>query len=443
MKFSYLKYIGFLAVLAIMSACADLEELSPNTSVLSESAVTDRASASAALNGVYDEVDETPFDRWLSLAQYFSDEANATGTFPTRLEFGNLNVFPANGTMATAFSDLYTIINRANNVIEAIPAVKDDAFVQEERNTIVAEAKFLRAHAYLHLTTLWGEVPLILTPTLEVGEVLNVPRSSVSDIYNQIIADFTDASNNLDDSGAPFRASSSAAKGFLARVALYQERWSDAQSLATEVLGDGFDLATVPFLDDQLYSIGYTTADGNTLNFFYGPSDFGGRYSIGPSTSIIAAFESGDARFAQSIDTATAAVPYGLKYPSFSAGISGTASDPIFVMRHAEMVLIAAEAAAEQGNFGVASDFFNQVRSRAELDAITLTADNFVDAILKERFTEFAFEGPFRLIDLRRKGKALEVLGPIGYDACDDVWPLPRRDIDRNQKLQQNNCCNC
>ncbi|MEM8525437.1 MAG: RagB/SusD family nutrient uptake outer membrane protein [Bacteroidota bacterium] len=443
MKFTNIKYIAILAVLALLGSCADLNELSPNTSVLSGDAVTGRASAKAALNGVYDAVDENPFDRWLSLAQYFSDEADATGTFPTRLEFGNLNVFPANGTMAGAFTGMYVIINRANNVIDAIPGVKDDAFTAEERNAIVAEAKFLRAHAYLHLVTLWGEVPLVLTPTLDVGEVLNVPRSSVADIYTQIIADFTEASNNLDDSGAPNRATGSAARGFLARVALYQERWSEAQSLATQVLGDGFDLTAVPFLDDQLYSIGYTTADGNTLNFFYGPSDFGGRYSIGPSTAIIAAFEPGDARFAESIDTATAAVPYGLKYPSFSAGISGTASDPIFVMRHAEMVLIAAEAAAEQGNFGIASDFFNQVRSRAGLEAIELTTDNFVDAILKERFTEFAFEGPFRLIDLRRKGKAQEVLGPIGYDACDNVWPLPRRDIDRNQNLQQNDCCNC
>ena len=107
------------------------------------------------------------------------------------------------------------------------------------------------------------------------------------------------------------------------------------------------------------------------------------------------------------------------------------------------MVLIAAEAAAETGDFETANTYFNQVRARAGLEEKTLNASNYVDLILAERFVEFAFEGAFRLIDLRRRGIAEQVLGPIGYDACDSVWPLPQRDIDRNPQLEQNNCCNC
>ena len=157
----------------------------------------------------------------------------------------------------------------------------------------------------------------------------------------------------------------------------------------------------------------------------------------------MAAFEQDDPRFLATIDTSSAAVPYGVKYPDFAAGFSDTATDPIFFIRHAEMVLIIAEAYAEMGNFTEANNWFNQVRQRVGMPDITLDASNFVDAILQERFVEFGFEGPFRLIDLRRKGKAEEVLGPIGYDACDDVWPLPQRDVDRNPNLEQNDCCNC
>ena len=146
----------------------------------------------------------------------------------------------------------------------------------------------------------------------------------------------------------------------------------------------------------------------------------------------------------QTLDFVSASVPFGVKYPSFDAGISGTATDPIFFIRHAEMVLIAAEAAGEQGDFATATGWLNQVRARAGLDGLDLLdANNFVDAILQERFVEFALEGPFRLIDLRRKGQAESVLGSIGYDACDQVWPLPQRDIDRNPNLNQNDCCNC
>ncbi len=443
---SIYKFLFLLTVGCSVVACADLDDPTPINSLPAEAAILNEASANAALNGIYDEIQDGDlvFDGWLALAQFFSDEANATGTFPTRLEFGNLNVLPANGTMATVFTDLYDAINVANGVIQRIPLVEDESFTEEARANIVGQAKFIRAHCYLHLTTLWRDVPLILMPTAEVGDILNVSVSSQADIYTQIRTDLGEASRDILAATGPQQASKQAADALLARVDLYNSNWSDAYSQAVGVLGgEDFDLTTVPYLSDQIYSLGFTATDGNTLNFFYGPSDFGGRYSIGPTTALIGAFEPGDARFAVSVDTVTATTPFGLKYPSFSAGISGTATDPIYFVRHAEMVLIAAEAAAEQGDFDLASDWFNQVRSRAGLDDIELNSNNFVDAILKERFTEFAFEGPFRLIDLRRKGRALDVLAPFGYEACDDVWPLPQRDVDRNINLSQNDCCNC
>jgi len=443
---SIYKFLVLLTVSCSIVACADLDDPSPINSLPSNAAILNEASARAALNGVYDEMQDPTlvFDGWLALPQFFSDEANATGTFPTRLEFGNLNVLPANTTMGAVFTDLYDAINVANGVIERIPLVEEESFSDASRADIVAQAKFLRAHCYLHLTTLWNEVPLILMPTSDVGEVLNVAVSSQADIYSQIRADLVEASRDVIATTGPQQASKQAADALLARVDLYNNNWSDAYNKAVNVLGgESFDLTTVPYLSDQIYSLGFTATDGNTLNFFYGPEDFGGRYSIGPTTALIGAFEPGDARFAVSIDTMTSPTAFGLKYPTFSAGISGTATDPIFFVRHAEMVLIAAEAAAEQGDFDLASTWFNQVRTRAGLPSIDLDANNFVDAILKERFTEFAFEGPFRLIDLRRKGRALDVLGPFGYQACDDVWPLPQRDVDRNINLSQNDCCNC
>lgn len=437
-------YVLFLTTLLIFS-CADLENLEPINSIPSGTVFASEASAEAAVIGIYDEMQDPTlvFDGWLALPQYFSDEANATGTFPTRLEFGNLNVFPANTTMEAVFTDLYDVINVANNVIAGVPQVDEASFTDAEKADFMAQAKFLRAHCYLHLVTLWNEVPLVLTPTVEVGDNLFVARNSVGEIYDQIIKDFTEAANDLTAVTGPTFASQQAANAFLARVALYQGNWSEAIAKAETVLGAGFDLTAVPFLEDQIYSLGFVSVDGNVLNFFYGSADTGGRYSIGPSQTIIDAFEPDDLRFAQTLDLTSYSVPVGTKYPSFAAANSGTATDPIFFIRHAEMVLILAEAEAEMGNYATASGYLNQVRTRAGLADVTLDANNYVDAILQERFVEFAFEGPQRLIDLRRKGKAEAVLAPIGYDACDAVWPLPQRDIDRNINLVQNTCCNC
>jgi len=439
----YIKIL-LLFVITITMSCADLDDPQPVNAIGTKFAIIDASSASAALNGVYSDLQDgtLAFDGWLALAQYFSDETVFTGTFPTRLEFGNLNVFPANGTMAAVFSDLYEVINRANNVMAIVPTLEDETFTEEARNDVIAQTRFVRAQCYLHLVTLWQDVPLVLTPTVDVGEVLQVSTSSVDAIYAQIIDDFTFAQTNLLATSSLFRASQQSATAFLARVALYRGDFGQAFGLATQAL-QGVDFTSVPYLEDQIYSLNFTPTDGNSLAFFYGPADFGARHSIEPSPDLLAAYEDGDIRFNASVDVGSASVPFGIKYPSFADANAGAATDPIFFIRHAEMVLIAAESAAELGDLSEANTFFNMIRERVGLAPLELTATNYIDLILQERFVELAMEGPHRLIDLRRTGRALEVLGGLGYDPCDDVWPLPQRDIDRNPNLNQNGCCNC
>jgi len=437
-----IKIFLFLAI--FLASCTDLDDPQPINSIATEFAFADKESVGAALNGVYSDLQDgtLAFDGWLALAQYFSDEAVFTGTFPTRLEFGNKNVFPANTTMAAVFSDLYEVINRANNIVDLVPIVDDPTFDDVSRNDFIAQARFIRAQCYLHLVTLWQDVPLVLVRTDVPGDVLQVSKSSVSEIYSQIEDDLSYAKTNLTTASGPFVASQQATAGFQARVALYQGNYSQALSFAQEALA-GADITTVPYMEDQIYSLSFSPTDGNSLGFFYGPAEFGGRHSIEPSSKYINGFEAGDIRFAMSIDTSSASVPFGIKYPSFDSAGDGAATDPIMFIRHAEMVLIASEAAAEMGDFTTASMYINMVRTRAGLADITLDANNYVDAILQERFVELAQEGAHRLIDLRRKGMAEDVLGPLGYDACDDIWPIPQRDIDRNTNLDQNDCCNC
>ncbi len=444
MKSIHLYKITILALFFTM-ACADLDDLAPVNEIPTDQAIVNKASAIAAVNGIYDAMQPYPlsFDGWLGLPQYFSDEADMTGTFPTRLEFDNFNVYPSNSSMADVWTGFYVIVNVANNVIGQVPGIVDAALTAEEKADFVAQAKFARAQTYLYLATMWKEVPLILQPTRDIGESLFMPKNSSDEIYAQIIQDFTDASRDLLAETGPNTASKQAANAFLARVYLYRGNWLEAKTKALEALGPAYELTATPYLQDQIYSLGFIPTDGNYINFFYGPAELGGRYEIGPSQTLINAFEPGDLRFDKTVDVASASVPFVVKYPSFNAGPSGTATDPILFIRHAEMVLIVAEAVAEMGDFDIANMYFNQVRQRAGLPDFTLDASNFVEAILHERFVEFAFEGPFRLIDLRRKGKALEKLGPVGYDPCDDLWPLPQREVDRNPKLVQNNCCNC
>ena len=432
------------ALAAGMTACDayDLDAVQPIDSVPLDLAVTDAKSAGAARAGVYNELQDgdLTFDGYVASYTYFSDDTDWTGTFPTRAQFDNYNVLPSNNTMGSMWAGYYDVINTANNLIQVLPTVEDPSLTDEVRNSFLAEARFGRAIAYFHLVTGWGGVPLITMPTVSVGEELNVPASSEADIYAQVIEDATFAANNL--SGNTLGMTAAAANALLARVALMQGRYPEAGTFATAAIGADYDLTGVPYLEDEIFYLKFSSTDGQTNAFFFGPAALGGRYSIAPSAKLYNAYEEGDARFALSVDTLNGQ-RYGLKYDNFT-GAAGSQDDPIYFFRAAEQVLILAEVAARAGDFAMAEMWINQVRNRAGLDDIEdMDESNYLDYILQERYVELAMEGGFRLWDLRRTGRAVEVLGADGYDACDAVWPFPQSNIDTNTALEQNNCCNC
>lgn len=443
-----------LGLLIMSCEGTDLEGLAPINSVPAGSAIASLKSAQAALTGVYDELQMTTtnhLDAYMGLAQIYSDEADFTGTFPTRFEFANLNVQTSNSTNASVFTEFYDINNTANNFIELLPTVEDPGLTDAVVNDMLGQARMARALCYFFLTNYYGDVPLVLEPTRAVGEVLNVPNVSQDQIYAQIIEDLKFAEANITNTNTG-RFTSESASALLARVYLYRENWSEALAHAEKVLGAGFDLSQFEYLTDAIMYLTFTPSDGNVLNFWYGPSECAGRHDIEPSAKFLSSYEPNDLRKALSVVevgqpmtacglTAPATVPFTIKYPSFSSGISGTATDPIYLFRYAEQLFIAAEAAAEMGDFTKADGYINQVRARAGLSDLSLDAGNFVDLILQERFIELSFEGAHRFLDLRRRGKAMEEIP--GYQPCNDIWPIPQREIDRNPVLQQNDCCNC
>jgi hypothetical protein len=86
-------------------------------------------------------------------------------------------------------------------------------------NTLVAEAKLLRAYYYSVLVAQFGDIPLILTD--DPAKSLSPKRNSISEIYPQIISDLRFAFQNLQITpldNNPARVTKKAALGLLARV---------------------------------------------------------------------------------------------------------------------------------------------------------------------------------------------------------------------------------
>lgn len=115
----------------------------------------------------------------------------------------------------------YSVIARANTVLENVAAINSniDATV---KSRILGEAYFFRGWAYFQLVQLYGGVP-IRTKSLSLDPTASIARSSVADVYKQIIADFKSAETNLlpakdPKAGEVGRVNRSVAKGFLAKT---------------------------------------------------------------------------------------------------------------------------------------------------------------------------------------------------------------------------------
>ncbi|MES2376022.1 MAG: RagB/SusD family nutrient uptake outer membrane protein [Bacteroidota bacterium] len=96
--------------------------------------------------------------------------------------------------------------------------------------------------------------------------------------------------------------------------------------------------------------------------------------------------------------------------PNVGTGRRGQGSDiPFIRYRYSEVLLNAAEAAAELNQFPVASDYINQVRARAGLTVpLVLNSANYFDRIVHERRVELCFEG-LNLFDYKRWRIATQV----------------------------------
>jgi tetratricopeptide (TPR) repeat protein len=149
---------------------------------------------------------------------------------------------------------LYVGIGRVNAALKIINTIEDAEFPQKSQRQ--AEMRFLRAHHYFILKTMFKYIPWIdeNTPVEEYSKISNDAFTN-DELWDKIAAEFEFASNNLsevnEDQGRPNRY---AAKAYLAKVRLYQayeqdeshnvinintEKLEEVVSLTNEVIQSG------------------------------------------------------------------------------------------------------------------------------------------------------------------------------------------------------------
>lgn len=154
----------------------------------------------------------------------------------------------SDASVTAAWNALYVGINRANSLLDA---VDNSPVPADKRAPYKAQAQFLRGYFYFLLVSNWGEVPLRLHVTNSVGDA-NCPRSTIKDIYAQILADMTAAEaalptiTKLGPNGSG-HISKTGCEGILARVCLTMageplkdvSKYTDARDWALKVMNSG------------------------------------------------------------------------------------------------------------------------------------------------------------------------------------------------------------
>jgi starch-binding outer membrane protein, SusD/RagB family len=323
------------------------------------------------------------------------------------------------------------------------------------------------------------------------------PKASISEIYALIDSDLQYAAANLPpksywatstgQSKFPGRLTKSAAWALSAKTHLYRgsnnaAEWSTALGLCQQVFssGDGYGL-------ESKFSTVFSDAGENGIESIYeiqaniganGADNYGapnpvhqgvrgaGEWDLGwgwntPTKVLVTAWADNDPRknasilFSGQSDGAGRTLPpypsipreYWNKkvYPSQTMqSYTGNRQGGWInqrVIRYADVLLMAAEAANEVGgatNAKLAEDWLEQLRSKRREGgdpATVLPKVVFVDkaqmrtAIQNERRFELALEGE-RFFDLVRWNLATTVLGPLGYLNKHRFLPLPQPAID-------------
>jgi starch-binding outer membrane protein, SusD/RagB family len=122
------------------------------------------------------------------------------------------------------WSNNYTLIRRANTILEKAPGVTGDSTTIRQA---MGEASFFRAWAYFELMKRFGDVPLILR-TFDLNDTLiNAHRTPRAQIVKQMYADLDYAASVLPDADQQVAASygritSGAALAYKSRIALFE-----------------------------------------------------------------------------------------------------------------------------------------------------------------------------------------------------------------------------
>ncbi len=370
----------------------------------------------------------------------------------------------------------YNTFQNISNINAVLPSVLDNSYItiETQRAQYEAELRFIRAYHYLTMVNLFGDM-FKITKVIGPAEAKTLVRSPVSEIYDEIIIpDLKIAAEMAPDEftgGDIGRVTSWAAKGLLAKSYMMKggtENLALAKPLLEEImLEGGFSLldnfadvfSTENEMNDEIIFavryLGGSAGIGSPFWEYFAPEGSANRFlKVGspdgnnnPTLEIMSLLSADtlNTRQAASFDvfvrSPTRQYQYITKYVDDNISQAQNAENDWIILRYADIVLLYAEILAQDGNFGIAHNEVNKIRSRVGiLDRPAFTSKQMaLDSVYHERRLELAFEN-HRWFDLLRmnksyndENKAMDILRKHTFETDSILYsafnPLPVPDI--------------
>lgn len=349
--FNYKTLFVFTALLCLSSCDKDFLDVTPTDSYDASKYYDTDAKVASSTNVLYG---LAWFD--MTVKPYFALTDMASGNLYNGssefVQFNSLQFQTNDENLLGAWQSCFGVVANANTLILALPDIKNPNVSQGAIDNALGEAHLMRALAYFDLVRFFGPVPIVENAAdFATNPQINTNR--VEDIYKFIEKDLLFAVDNLKvkTRGGNYpdnaRVSSGSAKALLAKVYLYEKKYTEARALAQEVINSGEfklfvtevpnttfgDLFLPVYNNNEESIIAYQWMAGI---YFYGSSlntQYAGNKNlteagyagvVGPSQDMIKnAFEPGDLRRKE-----TFMVP-GDFYPKLSASANFDGSGPV------------------------------------------------------------------------------------------------------------------
>jgi hypothetical protein len=445
-----LNSVALILVAGAITSCQKLIAIKPPIDQLINTEVfaTDN-SATAAVSALYVALINPNTGQYPTILPALSaDELNNYTSTTSYTNYASDGILASDAFDENIWSTYYNVIYQANAALAGCQQSKTLSSTTKEQ--LIGEAQFIRAFSYFELVNFYGPVPLIISTNVTVTDT--AARRSQVEVYQQIVSDLLAAGQMLGvayPTNERVRANRAASQALLARVCLYEQDFTDAETWADSVIDNSqYALAILDsvFLANSTETIlslwvpqGYTSIDATVIP---GPGAASPNFAF--TEDFLQTIEHGDQRkenWMQAIVVDDSMYYYPFKYKQYSIN-SGNGMEYLLVLRLAELYLIRAEARARQNNIPGAVADINVIRARANLPQLsdTLSEAACLSAVQQERRIELFTEWGHRWFDLKRTGSITAVLGALKPDwqPQDSLYPIPLSELIANPKLTQN-----